>query len=305
MKLIMENWKNFIREAIVDVPTDKLSDVFDDKGVLSDKIVSVINDAKTKIQNFLDSTYKGHQITEMFVVGAAVTYQFSPTSDIDISVVIPQMDVKTQRKPIANWMEQNLIYNIWSVNGSERPFQFKPIKSNDNYNNADAAYDPFSKTWLKKPDLTRSKEEYNKYIVNPESKERKMYTFVEKHLQPSLERLLHGLNNTKLNDNVSDNIKKLMEDAYKRYKLMKGKRGSAYTSDPKTTGLISQNWGTGNVVYKFMAKEGYNAIYELLEKIIKGDLNINQEIINTLKEQLQKVLTSEHGFNVSESKKNR
>ena len=54
-----------------------------------------------------------------------------------------------------------------------------------------------------------------------------------------------------------------------------------------------------------MAKEGYNAIYELLEKIIKGDLNINQEIINTLKEQLQKVLTSEHGFNVSESKKNR
>ena len=112
-------------------------------------------------------------------------------------------------------------------------------------------------------------------------------------------------NNTKLNDNFSDNIKKLMEDAYKRYKLMKGKRGSAYTKDPNTTGLISQNWGTGNVVYKFMAKEGYNDIYELLEKIIKGELDINQEIINTLKEQLQQVLTSEHGFTVSESKKNR
>jgi len=303
MKLIMENWKHFIKEAIVDVPSEKLSDIFNDNGVMQEKVISVIKDAKGKIDKFLQSNYKNLKVTEMFVVGAAVTYQFSPSSDIDTTVVIPTL-TDQQFKEIDDWMEKNLVYENWSVDGSSRPFQFKPNATNNNYVHADAAYDPFNKKWIKKPSFEKTKQQYDSIVSDPNSKERKMYAFVEKHIQPSLKQLFDALNNTNLNENVSNNIKKLIIDAFKRYEVLKKKRGSAYGEDPDKTGRISQNWGTGNVLYKFLDREGYNEVYGYLKKAIKSNFEIvDQEYLNTLKQKLQQVLSSEHGYSVNENKK--
>jgi len=302
MKLILENWNKYIKEAIVDVPAEKLSDIFDDNGVINEKVVSVIEDAKNKIEKFLQTNYKGFQVTEMFIVGAAVTYQFSPISDIDISVVIPQMT--KERKPINEWMETNLIYNNWSVAGSKRPFQFKPLSSNGNYANADAAYDPFTKKWLKKPDFQKAKQEYEKIISDPQSNERQLYIKYEKMIQPSLQRLYSALESDKLQESISNELQNLFKSAFKRYEILKTKRSSSYEQAPEKTGLISQNWGTGNVLYKFLDREGYNEVYEYIKKAIKSNFEIvDQNYLNTLKQMLQKVLASEHGYSVSESKK--
>ena len=302
MKLILENWNKYLKEAIVDVPAEKLSDIFDDNGVINEKVVSIIKDAKNKIEKFLQTNYKGFQVTEMFIVGAAITYQFSPSSDIDITVIIPQM-TKENRKPINDWMETNLTYNNWSVAGSDRPFQFKPLNSNGNYDNADAAYDPFGKKWLKKPDFQKAKQEYEKIISNPQSKERQLYIGYERAIQPSLQRLYSALESNKLQESISNELQNLFKSAFKRYEILKTKRGSSYEQAPEKTGLISQNWGTGNVLYKFLDREGYNEIYEYIKKAIKSNFEIvDQKYLNNLKQMLQKVVTSKHGYSVSESK---
>ena len=303
MKLLMESWKYYIKEAIVDVPSERLSDVFDDNGVMQEKVIAVIKDAKEKLYKFLSS--QNLKITDMFVVGAAVTYQFSPSSDIDTTVVIPNI-TDEQWKQVDNWMEENLNYSNWSVDGSSRPFQFKPASSNTGYKNVDAAYDPFNKKWIKEPNLETTKQEYNQVVSDPQSKERKMYAFVEKHIQPSLQQLFNVLSNTNLNENVSDNIKNAIKSAFKRYEVLKRKRGTAYGEDPSQTGRISQNWGLGNVLYKFLDREGYSEVYGYLKKAIKSDFKIvDQNFINTLKQKLENVLKGEHGYSVNETKENK
>ena len=300
MKLLMENWKDYLKEAIVDTPSERLSDVFDDNGVMQEKVIAVIKDAKEKLDKFLSS--QNLKITEMFVVGAAVTYQFSPSSDIDTTVVIPNI-TDEQWKQVDNWMEENLNYSNWSVDGSSRPFQFKPASSNTGYKNVDAAYDPFNKKWIKEPNLETTKQEYNQVVSDPQSKERKMYAFVEKHIQPSLQQLLNMLSNTSLNENISDNIKNAIKNAFKRYEVLKKKRGTAYGEEPSQTGRISQNWGLGNVLYKFLDREGYSEVYGYLKKAIKSDFKIvDQNFINNLKQKLENVLKGEHGYSVKEAK---
>lgn len=300
MKLLMENWKTYLKEAIVDTPSERLSDVFDDNGVMKEEVIAVIKDAKEKLDKFLSS--QNLKITEMFVVGAAVTYQFSPSSDIDTTVVIPNI-TDEQWKQVDNWMEENLNYSNWSVDGSSRPFQFKPASSNTGYKNVDAAYDPFNKKWIKEPNLETTKQEYNQVVSDPQSKERKMYAFVEKHIQPSLQQLLNILSNTSLNENISDNIKNAIKNAFKRYEVLKKKRGTAYGEEPSQTGRISQNWGLGNVLYKFLDREGYSEVYGYLKKAIKSEFKIvDQNFINNLKQKLENVLKGEHGYSVKETK---
>ena len=85
MRLIFENWRNFVKEAIIDVVADQLSNIFD-QGKLKKEVVATIENGIASLkQQFPDL-----EILDYFISGASVTYQYSETSDIDITVVIPK-----------------------------------------------------------------------------------------------------------------------------------------------------------------------------------------------------------------------
>lgn len=288
-----------IREAIVDIPSEKLSDIFDDEGKLHREVANTIRDAITKTQNWLSKTYN-LRISEIFVVGAAVTFQYAPESDIDISVVIPNI-TKEQLKAVDDWMSVNLDYPNWSVNGSSRPYQFKPMANNNNYKHVDAAYDPIGQKWVKKPEFHKSKEEFEKRVANPESQERDLYAKVERNIKPSLQRLyLALLSDEQLKESLSPNLEELFISAYKRYEVIKNLRSKSYQQEPE--GLISQNWGRGNLIYKFLDREGYTDVYSMIKTAIKSKFEkVDQKFIEDLKEKLEKVITDEEGYQVATS----
>jgi len=307
MQLIMENWRHYVQEAIIDAPSERLSDIFDDKGSLKPQVVAIVQDAIKKFNQWLAQEYSDLKVTEVFIVGAAVTYQFGKTSDIDTTFVIPGMNAE-QRNVIDDWMEQNLIYPDWSVEGSQRPWQFKPLENNNNYVNADSAYDPLQDKWLKEPSLEKAKQQYGSHVSDPGSKENKAYKAVERSIQPTLQRLYRAIEQMPLDAPLGQSslaeklgeagsVPDLMAHAYKIYQKIKDYRGSAYEEDPSNTGRISQNWGSGNIIYKFLDREGYTDIFSQIKKAIKSNFKIvDQAFLQDLKQKLSNVIGDEIGF---------
>jgi hypothetical protein len=292
---LFENWRKFLKEskfneAIVDVVADKLSDIFDDQGKLVSDVSSKLLDGINKAKAWVSSEFPNLNITEAFVVGAAVTYQYGPGSDIDVSLVIPGMDSKQQRM-IDKWLEKNLAFpNFQGPEGSSRPYQFKPMENNLGYENVDAAYDPVTEEWLKKPDIEQAKQMYNQKM-GAGSREQKAYAKVEANLKKHFKELLDVLNSTQNPDEILQASLK----TYQRKDSLKSVRSQAFKSTEQ--GYVSQNWGFGNVIYKMLDRDGYLEPFDLIKKMKKDNsLAADQGYIQKLKSSLEKALADELGF---------
>ena len=293
-KKLFESWRKFIKEdsfkeAIVDVVAEKLSDVFGEDGKLTPEVSGKVKEAIQKTKQWLSQEHPELDVTEAFVVGAAVTYQYGPGSDIDVSLVIPGVGDKWS--VVDKWLEKNLAYpNYKGPDGSDRPYQFKPMENNLGYDNVDAAYDPMSEQWLKKPDISKAKEMYDKKMGS-NSREQKAYAKVEKNLKKHYQKLLNVLESTQ---DPQEIINACLE-TYKRKGSLKATRGMAFKKTE--TGYVSQNWGFGNVIYKMLDRDGYLQVFDLIKKLKKdNDLVSNPEFINKLKSALQESLDDQLGF---------
>ena len=292
MKLILENWRKYIKEAIIDVVSDELSDIFEN-GKLKEEVVQTIEKAIAEIrQQFPDL-----EILDYYMVGAAVTYQYSPTSDLDTTLVIPRdMDPK-QYKVVDKWIENNIDPKYMY---EQRPYQFKVSpKTKDELQSVDAAYDIGAQQWIKTPDKEQAKQQHAQHVADPKSYENKIYKAVERSIQPSLKRLYKTLEQEgSLEEEVSETIKDGLKRVYKRYEVIKDLRGKAYSgSDSRIGARISQNWGPGNIIYKFLDREGYLEVFGLVKKAIRSDFAIiDDKFIQNLKQKLSLVMDDEIGF---------
>lgn len=295
--LLMENWRLFLKEAIVDTVSDKLSDIFDDQGKLKKEVRSTILNGVQQIK----ANFKDVKVLDSFVVGASVTYQFADNSDIDTSVVIDTATPKEKLKEINNWIGHNLDNKHYF---GKRPYQWKAqFGTRDQINHADAAYDAVADTWIKKPDAEQSKRMFQSKIGDEKSADRIKYSRMEQLVQPSLQRLYRALSSQQLAEDAvpagadKPDLKTLIDSAYKRYDLVIKKfRGKAYDS-PTEKGYVSQNWGSGNVIYKMFDREGYNEVFSILKSIIKQQAYYDKEKLSSLKASLQKVINDEIGYN--------
>jgi len=293
-KKLFESWRRFIKEdsfkeAIVDVVAEKLADVFGKDGKLTPEVSSKVKGAIQKTKQWLSQEHPELEITEAFVVGAAVTYQYGPGSDIDVSLVIP--GVGDKYSIVDKWLENNLAYpNYKGPDGSDRPYQFKPMDNNLGYDNVDAAYDPMSEQWLKKPDISKAKEMYDKKMGSG-SREQKAYAKVESNLKKHYQKLLNVLESTQ---DPQEILKACME-TYKRKSSLKATRGMAFKKTE--TGYVSQNWGFGNVIYKMLDRDGYLQVFDLIKKLKKDNtLASKSEFVDKLKSALQESLDDQLGF---------
>jgi len=293
-KKLFENWRRFLKEdtfneAIVDVVADKLADVFGEDGKLIPEVSGKVKEAIQKTKQWLSQEHPELEVTEAFVVGAAVTYQYGPGSDIDVSLVIP--GVGDKRSVVDKWLEQNLAYpNFKGPDGSDRPYQFKPMENNLGYDNVDAAYDPITEDWLKKPDIEKAKQMYQTKM-KADSKEQQAFAGIEKNLKKHYQVLLNVLETTQ----DPQQIIKACLKTYERKKTLKAVRNIAFKKTE--TGYVSKNWGKGNVIYKMLDRDGYLQVFDLIKKLKKdNDLASNPEFINKLKSALQESLDDQLGF---------
>lgn len=287
-KLMLEQ----LGEAIVDTPSKKLSDIFDETGKMKPEVANTIHQGIREIQE----AFPNIKILDYFVVGAAVTYQYTDESDIDTTIVVSKDIDKDLFKKIDKWIEQNLDPKY---KYGKRPYQFKININGRESRNADASYDVRNQEWIKAPDAARTSADYQKIVNDPKSYERKIYATVERSIQPSLQRLDRQI---KKDNSLTDDVKKLMQAAYKRYEIIKNFRGKSYGSDKRTNSRISQNWGVGNVIYKFLDREGYNDVFSTIKQAIKSNFDLD---IKKLSSQLNRVVDDEIGYALEENQRHR
>ena len=295
MKEILTEWRKFVKEAIIDVVADQLSNIFD-QGKLKKEVVATIENGISSLkQQFPDL-----EILDYFISGASVTYQYSETSDIDITVVIPKDLDPQQFKQIDKWIESNL---DGKFSYEQRPYQFKVSpNTREELKHTDSAYDAAKQTWIKEPSKEEAEKQYKQFVDDPDSYENKAYSAIERSIQPTLRRLAKQidaeLESDAINEDLSDKLKELMDQTYEIYSKIKAFRKKGYAGkDPRASKRISQNWATGNIIYKFLDREGYNDVFDMIKKAVRSKYEIvDANFMKDLKQKLSNVIGDEIGF---------
>lgn len=295
--IITESQFYNMKEAIINTVSDKLSDVFDEKGIMKSEVINSIN----KGLDIIKKQFPDLKIIDHYVVGAAVTYQYEGGSDIDTTVVLDPTTPPEKLKEVDKWIEKNL---DGTMKYNARPYQFKVnFKGRNKIDSADAAYDPIKKIWIKQPNAEKAKQMYQNKIGDPKSKENVLYTQLEKIVQPSLKRLYSALSTIKEAEEIETDVAKgktdlasFVKSAYARYKDgIKSLRGKAYDAPPES-GYVSQNWGKGNVIYKMFDREGYNIAYGIMKDMVENNKFNDPTQLKTLKDALVNVINDEIGY---------
>lgn len=287
--------KKFI-EAIVDEPKQGLSDIFDQEGKLKQEVADTIHKGIKEIKE----QFPNLQIDDYFVVGAAVTYQYSPTSDIDTTVVVTKAP-DDLFKQANDW----IIHNIdTKYKFGARPYQFKVSRQDRSQISAfDAVYDIISQSktgrpsWIKEPNQENSQMSFKKFITDEESNEHQLYKSIEKSIKPSIQELFNLVK--KSGGDLTEEIKSQVMAVVNRYDIIKNLRHKSFDlqrSDPRDQGKISKNWGVGNVIYKFLDKEGYIELFMMLKDLTKSNFQNFKSMFGNLTSLLQRVVKSAIGF---------
>lgn len=287
-----------VKEAIVDDVSDQLSDIFDNpEDIGKAKMSSSVKDVIKKGIETIQKQFPDLKILDHFVVGAAVTYQYSPESDIDTTITVDSSTPQDKFNEMDKWIEQNL--DGKTKHNGKRPFQFKlSYDGRNKIDNADSAYDPVKDTWIKKPDAQKAKEMFQAKIGDKESVENKLYASIEKYIQPDLLAVRNALGEMReASEEELKQLPALVQNAFDRYNNgIKKLRGKAYGAPPES-GYVSQNWGKGNVIYKMFDREGYNNVFGIMKDIIKNKKFNDQPTLDNLKSALDKVVKDEPGYN--------
>ena len=285
-----------VSQSIVDNPQDELSDIFEPGSIALKSVVkNNIDLALSRIQEFLDKTYAGIKVTRHELIGAAVTFQYTDISDIDTTVFIninrSDPRFKSINKWIGTYIDGKMTYN-------KRPYQFKimPDSTKSQAMQADAIYDPVSGSFLKPP--KKSQDDFNELIYN-KSDERKQYERMEEKLRGMARSWAKvGRKSLSSKNPIADSYKWLFPQAKEIIAVLKNisdTRSASYSS-PIQGERQSQNWGTGNILFKFIERDGYLELFKLIKHAMENEkLNIGE-----LRESVtlaEKIMNQNLGYN--------
>jgi hypothetical protein len=272
-----------LQEAVIDEPSNELSDLFTKEGKINPEIRQTI----TNVMANLAKKFPQVKIIDYFITGSGVTQQYNAQSDIDTSIVLAKdtdSELINQFYSYCREIEKSVPFFK-----GQRPYQFTPqTKDRNQIDNVDAAYDVKNDSWIKKPDSQRVQDDYANIVANPQSKENQQYATAERSVQPTLQRLYNEINQN------GPNIQRYIDRALQAYNVLKSWRSRMYSQDPKDR--ISQNWGPANIIYKFFTAEGYTNVFDMLKKIKNNNYTITDDDKNTILGLLEPVINDEIGF---------
>lgn len=326
------NWWLFVKHktsgadktaAITHEVSGSLSNIFTPgtKTVRPD-VLATIRKGINKIKAYLAEQHPEVKMSDYAeIVGAAVTYQYGPTSDIDTTLFInlpeqvpspnPGERGKMIRNPvfktIDKWVEANVdpLFTLDEA-GTSRPFQFKLRPDTDMSkprDNADASVDVNTGRFIKEPPSPEhARSERKRLIESGESPVQKDYKRLEEKIR-GMVRSFYNVAKKAVSENEAEKYSKWLipqaREIISAYETAKKNRQSAYSEKQNMpTGRISRNWADSNIVFKMLDNEGYMSFMKIIkEKIADGSFTVGelQEAISAAEK--TDALTGSLGFN--------
>jgi hypothetical protein len=243
----------------------------------------------SKISSYLKENHPGVEIKHYELIGAAVTHQYGPTSDIDTTVFINlpnKGETAEQFRQINDWIENN----VDGEKFGDRPFQFKimPDSSIGKNDNADAVYDFRNAKFTKRQNRRAATEAYRNYIERGNSQERIQYKRMEEELRGMTRSWAEVGKKALASGNIQGYAKWLLpqrKEIVNAYDRLKDARRKAYRTEQRSTsvGGKSKNWHPDNILFKMFSNEKYITVFELVEKALddsgKIDLKVFKESV--------------------------
>jgi len=285
--------------SIVDPIMEGLSDVFE-RGTekFTPEVSRNIQHGLSVISSYLSKFHPGVKITHHEVIGAAVTHQYTPKSDIDTTVFINISETDPRFKIINDWIGKNVDNTMYF---GKRPFQFKirPDSSVGAQNaNADAIYDPTEGRFVKKQDLIAASRSYRQLVESGGSAERKEYSRLKERLR-GMARSWAKVGRQALESGKPSLSRKWLEPQAREMaaalKRAKSLRGEAY-SQPAAPGRISQNWGRGNILFKMLERDGYIELFSLIKKALENRQALHPGHLAASVEMAEQIMNQRIGF---------
>jgi len=267
--------------AIINKPSKRLSDIFGPDGKIAQEVAKTINSNVGAISNFMSQTYPDVKVLKYFIAGASVTYQYDESSDVDVSVILNISEKDPRYKEIDKWIEQNVANKFFY---KKRPYEFKARgKELLNFlDNVDSAYDVQNQRWMKKPDYQISKEERSKRVA-PNSEAHRDFVREEKSIISALISLVKVgtkalMDPSKLEHSIGKWLTPQIEELLATYQTIKKERKEAYQLDPQQKGLVSQNWGRTNIIYKLLEDENYINYFSNIKSTLADNIVDKNEL---------------------------
>ena len=286
--------------GIVDAPSKNLSDVFE-QGTekLKSEVSGKIQHGLSVISAYLSKFHPGVKITHHEVIGAAVTFQYTPKSDIDTTVFINISETDPRFKIINDWIGKNVDETMYF---GKRPFQFK-INPDSQVGmqsaNADAVYDPTGERFVKKQDPIAASANYRQFVESGNSAERLAYRRMEEQFR-GMARSWAKVGRKALESGKPSLFRKWLEPQAREmaaaFKRIKRFRGEAY-SQPAAPGRISQNWGQGNIIFKMLERDKYIELFSLIKKALADRQSLHPGNLAESVELAEKIMNQRVGFN--------
>ena len=293
------SWSNWWKRAgIVDPPSEELSDVFEPGSkLLRDDVVAKINRGLQAIKSYLDSVHQGVKIASHEIIGAAVTYQYTEESDIDTTVFINIGEDDPRFKVINDWIGENVDGKMYH---EKRPFQFKikpAARMGQQDDNADGIYDPYSSEFKKMPDLQRASESFRGLIGSGRSEERRAYQRMEEEIR-GMTRSWAKVGREALQSGRPDEYAKWLtpqaQEILNASKRIKDMRGESYDQPTEPT-RISKNWGAGNIIFKFLERDGYIDLFKMIKKAL-ADGSVHPGELKASVEMAEDIMNQDIGY---------
>lgn len=288
-------WK---RAGIVDSPSKNLSDAFEPGTTrMRDDVVAKIDSGIGRIQSYLDNAHRGVKIVGHEVIGASVTHQYTSKSDIDTTVFINITSDDPRFKVINDWIGDNIDGTMMH---GERPFQFKikpATEMGTQGANADAIYNPVTREFTKRQIPEQASSSFRGLIESGRSEERLAYRRMEEEIR-GMTRSWAKVGRKALESGRPDEFAKWLlpqaREILATLKRIKNVRSGAYDS-PIEPGRISQNWGGGNIIFKFLERDGYIDLFKLIKDSL-ADGTVHPGELKASVEMAEKIMNQDIGY---------
>jgi hypothetical protein len=257
-----------IKESIFDPIQKELSkDVWNNNQLIPAIKTQIIN----TFSNFLNKHNLKQVIKSMNVLGSITGYQYTPTSDIDVNVVLdlPEESLKELYKDLPN--------NILATN-TKHPINYyistiwKPEWSKE----SNGVYNILKNDWQKLPEQPKTNPDNNLKLVSEISR------FFTTGLDSTISEFFRDLdfyqttNNTEYKKQKFQELKEDYISIQLAQHILHQFRGEAFQNNPFpiTINITSANESINNMIYKYIEKLGYQDTINRISGIAK-ELNLS------------------------------
>jgi len=271
---------DFLNESIIDIPRNSLDpSVFE----FPDDSMPILHPmVKVQIMNDIDTIRNVVPVSTYFMVGSILTRNYTPHSDIDVTVKISPR--KDQMISAVFDVINNL--NGRMAAGSTHPINYYIMQEDYDIDKADAVYDIANEVWIKEPkntgiDVSDYMNDFQKTVstIDFSANEIRRHIIDLEELKSLDKDKINGLQ-SKVEQKMSE-LETEIERLVSTYKGIKDLRKAGFEKDMSPTEIRKyghKNKLPENVIYKMLERYYYFDFIKQLKSVMKDGEVTDSEI---------------------------